>query len=275
MAKKRKLKKSMIVLIAVVGFFIVYFGAFNFGRYLDEKNVEPVKVQEEEDTRTLKKQISTKDKIYISDENVESIRIEEEYWEKLKVLFSEFTKIRKPESYTPIYNGHSDDGIRFSTDLNYFRVYTVNKEEYYKIPVATKKEFKTTLGQSIYLSFDFARQYKNWKTVEVSYGSEVKKIHKWKFDDFSYKMGAKRIVGKVQPEKGKERSKYNFTIDIAGSYYNLKIETMGKDYLKISAGEGENHGEAYYEVHTGLYDYLLYDLFKLEVKEEVKEEVKK
>ena len=271
MAKKRKLKKSMAVIIGVVGFFIVYFGAFSYGVYLDEKNVEPVKVEDqEEDTRPLINQISTKDKIYISDENVDGIRIEEEYWKKIKILFSEFSKIRKPESYTPIYNGHSDDGIRFSTDLNYFRVYTVNKEEYYKVPVTIKKEFKITLGQSIYLSFDFVRQYKNWKTVEVSYDNSVKKIHKWKFDDFSYKMGSKRMVGKVQPEKGKERSKYNFTIDITGSYYSLKVETMGKDYLKISAGEGENHRETYYEVHTGLYDYLLYDLFKLEVREEEK-----
>lgn len=277
MAKKRKLKKSIIMLIGVICFFIVYFAAFKLGRYLDEKNVEPVKVEEqEEDTRSLKSQISTKNKIYISDENVESIRIEKEYWEKIKILFSEFAKVRKPESYTPIYNGHSDDGIRFSTDLNYFRVYTVNREEYYKIPVATKKEFKTTLGQSIYLSFDFAKQYKNWKSVEINYENDVKKIHKWKFDDLSYKMGAKRMVGKVQPEKGKERSEYNFTINISGSYYNLKIETMGKDYVKISAGEGENHAEAYYEVHTGLYEYLLYDIFKLEVKEEpTKEENKK
>ena len=57
-------------------------------------------------------------------------------------------------------------------------------------------------------------------------------------------MSAKRIVGKVQPEKSKERSKYNFTIDIKGENYDIKVETMGKDYVKIIS----NKGEAYYEV---------------------------
>ena len=46
-----------------------------------------------------------------------------------------------------------------------------------------------------------------------------RQIHKWKYDDLAYKMSSKRIVGKIQPEKNKERSKYNFTIDIQGDNY--------------------------------------------------------
>ena len=164
-----------------------------------------------------------------------------------------------------MYSGNSDDGIRFSTDLNYFRVYTVSKEEYYKVPVATKKEFEKILGESIYLSFDFIKKYKDWDTDEISYKGETKKIHKWKFDDLSYNMGSKRIVGKVQPQKSQERSKYNFTINIKGEHYNAKVETMGKDYVKISQGDSKTG--AYYEVLTGLYDYLVVDVFELEQSE--------
>ena len=32
--------------------------------------------------------------------------------------------------------------LKFSTDLNVLRVYTVDKEEYYKIPVSSKDEMK-------------------------------------------------------------------------------------------------------------------------------------
>lgn len=264
MAKRRKLKKSMALVIGIILFFLVYFIAFKAGRYLDEKNAQPVKTEQEEDnTTSLMSQLNSKDKIYISDSNVESVRIEESYWENVKILFSEFSKIRTPSSYTPVYSGNSDDGLRFSTDLNYFRVYTVSREEYYKVPVATKKEFEKILGESIYLSFDFVKKYKNWDTVEISCKDETKKIHKWKFDDLAYNMGSKRIVGKVQPEKSKERSKYNFTIKIKGEKYNATIETMGKDYVKISQGEGDNKAEAYYEVLTGLYDYLLVEVFEL------------
>ncbi|CEH32637.1 hypothetical protein [Romboutsia lituseburensis] len=265
MAKKRKIKKSMLFAIGLVLFFIIYFVTFNFASKMEVTKSDPVESEnQEEDTRPLINQISTKEKIYLSHKDRESVRVESEYWEKVKVLFSEFSKIRKPGSYDPIYSGHSDDGVRFSTDLNYFRVYTVSKEEYYKVPVETKNELEKLLGESIYLSFDFVKQYKSWKTVEISYNNDVKKVHKWKFDDLSYKMGSKRIVGKVQPEKSKERSKYNFKISIHGEYYDTTIETMGKDYVKITAGSGKEKAQAYYEVHTALYDYLLNDIFELE-----------
>ena len=136
----------------------------------------------------------------------------------------------------------------------------------------TKEELQKNLGQSIYLSFDFIRQYKSWDSVKVTYEDKTKKIYKWKFDDLSYKMGAKRPVGKIQPEKSKERSEYNFTIDIKGDYYDTNIETMGKDYIKISTGEGDQVAYSYYEVHTGLYDYLVNDLFKLN-KQQIKKGV--
>ncbi|MEG1310782.1 MAG: hypothetical protein RR942_10060 [Romboutsia sp.] len=261
MAKKRKLKKEMWVVGAIVLFFGIYALTFKLGRYLDEKSNTPIQSieEKEEDTRSLMSQISSKNKIYISDSKVENVRIEETYWNGIKVLFSEFTKVRKPESYKEVYTGYSDDGVRFSTDLNYFRVYTVNKEEYYKVPVATKKEFNKLMNESIYISFDFIKQYKGWKNVKITYNDRTKNINKWKFDNLAYKMASKRIVGKVQPEKNKERSKYNFIIHIEGEQYDAKVETMGKDYLKITSGEAES----YYEVTSVLFDYIKDEIFKI------------
>lgn len=261
MAKRRKVKKEFWIIGAIILFFVVYFIAFKIGRSMDEESSAPTKniEEQEEDTRSLINQISSKNKIYMSDSKVENVKIEEAYWDEIKVLFSEFTKVRKPESYNPVYNGYSDDGIRFSTDLNYFRVYTVNKEEYYKVPVATKKEFGRLIDESIYTSFDFIKQYKDWDSVSITYKGETKNIHKWKFDDLAYKMGSKRMVGKIQPEKSKERSKYNFTIQIKGEHYDAKVETMSKDYVKITSGDAVS----YYEVTPALFDYIKEDIFKI------------
>ena len=223
MAKKRKIKKSVLVAISIVAFFIIYGLAFYAGTYLDNKDKPKVESKEDEeiDNRPLMKQLSSKKKIYMS----------------------------------------NDDGVRFSTDLNLFRIYTVNEEVYYKIPVSEKTRFEKILSGSIYTSFDFVKKYKTWKNVSVSYNDQKKTIHKWKYDDLAYKMSSKRIVGKIQPEKNKERSKYNFTIDIQGDNYTLKIETMGKDYVKISSDKGE----AYYEVSIALYEYLREEIFRLPV----------
>jgi len=263
MAKKRKLKKEVIAILAVIMFFVVYFMAFRFGTYLDQKNQDPVKqVEEKEDTRPLITQLKAENNVYISDSEIENIKIEESSWDEIKYLFTKFSKIRKPEKFTPVYSGYTDDGLKFSTDLNYLRIYTVKKEQYYKVPVDQKSDFEKALNESIYTSFDFIKQYKTWKNVTISYNNETKTIHKWKFDDLSYKMAAKRQVGKIQPEKSKERSDYNFTINIKGDNYEVTIETMSKDYVKIISGDLQ----AYYEVYTGLFEYIKDNVFKIGVE---------
>lgn len=261
MAKTRKLKKNVIVILGIIAFFIVYFISFKIGTNLDQKT-EGVskKVKEEvEDTRPLLTQIRDKERIYLSDQNVQNVKIEEENWNEIKYFFNDLKKIRKTESYEPIFEGYSDDGIKFSTDLDFFRIYTVNTEEYYKVPVASKDSFKKLLTESMYTSFEFLKQYKTWKSATVSYNGEVKKISKWKYDDLSYKMISKRVVGKVQPEKSKERSKYNFTINLIGENYNVKVDVMGKDYIKIISKDSET----YYEVHDTLFNYLKDEIFEL------------
>jgi hypothetical protein len=209
-------------------------------------------------------QIKSKENIYLadkSDTSLSSIKIDEVYWQEIKYYFTEFSKIREPENYEPLYTGTSDDGLRFSTDLNYLRLYNVSEEEYYKIPISIKSEFENIIKKSIYTSFDFVKQYKTYENVTITSSTGDKKvIHKWKYDDLSYKMAAKRMVGKVQPEKNKDRSDYNFVIDIEGKNYQVRIETMGRDYVRIiSKGE-----QSYYEVHTGLFDYLKDEIFKIE-----------
>ena len=262
MAKKRKVKRSVLVATSIVAFFIIYGLAFYAGTYLDNKDKPKTEAKDEEieiDKRSLINQLNSKKKIYISNGDVENIKIEEVYWEDVKFELTKFAKVRKPEKFNPTYTGYSDDGVRFSTDLSLFRIYTVKEEVYYKIPVSEKTRFEKVLNKCIYTSFDFIKQYKTWKNVKVTYKNESKTIHKWKYDDLAYKMSSKRTVGKVQPEKNKERSKYNFTIDIQGDNYTLKIETMGKHYIKISSDKGE----AYYEVSIAMFDYLRDVIFKL------------
>ena len=177
---KRKVKKSAILIMGIICFFIIYFAAFNYFSNIGKgQGTKIPDVEEKVDARSLLSQFKSKKKIYISDGNVSNVRMEEEKVQEFQYSFNEFSKIRTPDSYKPIYEGYTDDDIKFSTDLNVFRVYTVNKEEYYKVPVAYKKEFKEILDTSIYTSFDFIKQYKTWKQVTIDYGDETKKISGW------------------------------------------------------------------------------------------------
>ena len=182
MAKKRKVKKSVLVAMSIVVFFVIYGLAFYLGTYLDNKDNPKVETKEDEsvDERPLMKQLSSKKKIYMSNEQVENIKVDEIYWDEVKYEFTKFSQVRKSEKFTPIYTGYSDDGVRFSTDLNLFRIYTVNEEVYYKIPISEKTQFEKVLNGSIYTSFDFVKKYKTWKNVIISYGDEKKTIHKRK-----------------------------------------------------------------------------------------------
>ena len=259
MAKRRKIKRSTFLIAGVIVFFAVYFLSFNLFSKLDKTSVDnTVKLQAEEDNRSLLRRLKDKDKIYLSDNRVSDVRVEKELLEELRYCFENLSKIRTPQSYQPTYEGYSDDGIKFSTDLNVMRIYTVDTEEYYKIPVSSKEELKNILDKSIYTSFDFIKQYKTWKNVTVTSGDKSKTISKWKYDDLANKMVSKRVVGKVQPEKSKERTDENFTINIKSENYEAKVETMGQDYVKITVDKLTS----YYEVHKALYEYLKTEIFK-------------
>lgn len=262
MAKVRRLKKKPFVISMVFVFFITYIITFKItsnSKAVEEEVIKEEQVSDAQDPRSLIYQLNNKTKIYISTKDAQNIKIETPNWDELRIIFNNFSKIRKVENYSPIYEGYSEDGIRFSTDLNFFRIYTVNREEYYKVSVSEKEAFQKLLDESVYTSFDFIKQYKTWQDVTVTYLDETKNISKWKFDDLSYKMVSKRIVGKVQPEKNKQKTNINFVINIKGNGYVVIIETMGQDYVKITSEKGE----AYYEVPTMLYDYLKNDIFRI------------
>ena len=160
-----------------------------------------------------------------------------------------------------MYSGYSSNGIKFSTDLDFLKVYTVEKEEYYKIPVSQKKDFEKVINESIYTSFDFAINDKKWKSVHISKGQDVKNIHKWKYNNLVSKMRYKRHVGKVQPEKARDKSKYNYSVYIDGEGFSIRIDTMGPNYIKIISGKDGEY-VAYYEVYNDMYKYIKENIFK-------------
>lgn len=266
MAKQKKFKKGFVISLFVLLFFVTYIFVYTLlsKDKPQEETVSPNSDVTENTNEQLIHQISEKDTVYISDDNLQDVRVEEEYWKEIKFFSTSFKEVRKPSDYQGLYEAYTDNGIRFSTDLEIFRIYTVNKEEYYKIPVDEKKQFEELLKESIYTSIDSVKKYKTWNSVEVVYGDKVKKIKKWKYDDLAYKISVKRIVGKIQPEKSKERSEYNFTINIGGEGYNVAIETMGQEYVKVVSDQAT----AYYEVHSGLFEYIRDSILKIESTKE-------
>lgn len=260
MAKKRKVKKPILLVGAIILFFVVYSITFTyFSKKESSKSDNAVKIEEVEDNRSLIKQLKEKDKVYLSDGIVSDVRVDDKLLDELRHSFDDVSKIRNPESYEFTYEGYSDDGLKFSTNLDVMRIYKVDKEEYYKIPISIKEEMRDLLDKSIYTSFDFVKQYKTWKDVKITYKDKTKKLSKWKYDDLANAMAAKRVVGKVQPEKSKQRSKYNFVIEIKADNYEANIEVMGANYVKIQSKDLSS----YYEVHTALYDYIKDNIFKL------------
>ena len=267
MAKKRKMKKSAVVIITICLFFPIYIMTYMYlvNRAEKGENITKQQIQQqdnEEQTESLLSQLRTKEKLYIKEENIEGVKVEEEHRKELNFIYDKIAEVRKPDNYVSIYEGYSDDGLKFSTDLNYFRVYNVNEEVYYKVPVANKEELEHIIKECIYTSFDLVKEYKAWDKVTVTYEDKTKKISGFKYDELAYKMGSKRMVGKIQPEKSKERSEYNFIIDIQAKNYDVKVETMGDDYVKITSKDQES----YYEVNDLLYYYLKDEVIKIKDK---------
>ncbi|MFR9069572.1 MAG: hypothetical protein ACLVIU_04340, partial [Paraclostridium sp.] len=78
MAKKRKIKKRILILVGIIGFFIVYTATYV---YFSKKQAsdQPVKVENkdtQEDSRSLLAQMKTTDTVYMSDKNLQDVRVE-------------------------------------------------------------------------------------------------------------------------------------------------------------------------------------------------------
>ncbi|MBQ6631469.1 MAG: hypothetical protein IJH55_04955, partial [Romboutsia sp.] len=109
MAKKRKLKKSVLIGITIVAFFIVYGISFYHFTSSDDKDKTEVEVSEEtkEDTRDLMTQLKNKKKIYMSSGDIKNIKVESIYWDEIKYELTKLSKVRNQEKFTPTYTGYS------------------------------------------------------------------------------------------------------------------------------------------------------------------------
>ena len=261
--KKKKSKLRFYIVVGLIAFFSIYIIGFFAASKIDTKEEDNKLVREEnvaDSTLPLLSQLESSGKVYISDEKTDTnIKIEKDRWTDYKYYFNEFSRVRNAISFEPTYSGYSSNGIKFSTDLDFLKVYTVEKEEFYKIPVSQKKDFEKVINESIYTSFDFAINDKKWKSVHISKGQDVKNIHKWKYNNIVSKMRYKIHV--VQPEKARDKSKYNYSVYIDGEGFSIRIDTMGPNYIKIISGKNGEY-VAYYEVYNDMYKYIKENIFK-------------
>lgn len=277
--KKPKLKKSTILIIAIVSFFVLYFFSFKIARgYIlhhvskDEKVMdidnggEKTKVQQEienkimtENRKTAMQRFKECKKAYISDDLVKDIKIEGSTLEDFKRAMLNFVKVRDADDdYKPKNHGKTNNDVTFSTDFNYMIMKTGKKKEVYKIPVSEKKDFENMYRRMIYTSVEFITNGDKIGDVKIYHGNEEKKVWFWKKKELINKILYKREVGKIQPEKEFRREKNNYTIKVDKSGVIVSIQTMGKDFIKVTCGDNV----AYYEVYPNLYNYLSGKVFK-------------
>lgn len=276
---KKKVVGNKILLTALIVLlcFLIYFTSFKIfeskrptpepGQVLDidtggEKNSVQQMIElkkKEEEKKSLIVRLGQRKKVYISDEEVENIKISGDTLDKFKRSMEVFIKVRTIDGeFSPKNYGRTDTGIKFETDFNYFKISNGKKTEFYKIPVISKKEFQSMYRRMIYTSMDFITDNKDIGKMTVLYGNEEKRVWPWKKDNLIHEIYYKREVGKIQPEKEFKKSKDNYTIKMEKSNIKISIQTMGKDFIKIDCGDNT----AYYEVYPRLYNYLHDEVFK-------------
>ena len=195
----------------------------------------------------------------ISDEETENIKISGETLEQFKRKAEVFVKVRNlDDDFKTSNKGYTDNSLNFKTDFNYFVITSGKRVENYKVPVSMKAELEAEYRKLIYTSVDFITNKENMGSIRIYHGDESKKVWPWKKDDLIYKILYKREVGKIQPEKEFKKSKDNYTIKMEKSGVKIFIQTMGKDFIKVTCGDNT----AYYEVFPELYNYLHDEVFK-------------
>ncbi len=275
--KKITHNKIFFTVLVVLACFVIYLVVFKLTEYNndqaqvndvlkvdtgDEKNSVQQMLEQrkkEEEKKSLLVRLSQRKKVYISDEEVENIKISGDTLDKFKRSMEVFVKIRSIDGdFSPKNYGRTDTGIKFETDFNYFKISDGKKTEFYKIPVISKKEFQSMYRRMIYTSLDFITDNSGIGKMTVLHGNDEKRIWPWRKDDVVHKILYKREVGKIQPEKEFKNSKDNYTIKMEKSNIKISIQTMGKDFIKVDCGDNT----AYYEVYQDLYSYLHDEVFK-------------
>lgn len=272
-----KLNIIVRVVVVILIFMLLYSISFKMarinidkGQTMDIMSVdtggEKTKTQEameakkaEEAKKSLLVRFKESKKIYISDEETENIKISGETLEQFKRKAEVFVKVRNlDDDFKTSNKGYTDNSLNFKTDFNYFVITSGKRVENYKVPVSMKAELEAGYRKLIYTSVDFITNKENMGSIRIYHGDESKKVWPWKKDDLIYKILYKREVGKIQPEKEFKKSKDNYTIKMEKSGVKIFIQTMGKDFIKVTCGDNT----AYYEVFPELYNYLHDEVFK-------------
>lgn len=272
-----KLNVIVRVVVVILIFMLLYSISFKMARINIDKGQtmdimivdtggEKTKTQEameakkaEEAKKSLLVRFKESKKIYISDEETENIKISGETLEQFKRKAEVFVKVRNlDDDFKTSNKGYTDNSLNFKTDFNYFVITSGKRVENYKVPVSMKAELEAEYRKLIYTSVDFITNKENMGSIRIYHGDESKKVWPWKKDDLIYKILYKREVGKIQPEKEFKKSKDNYTIKMEKSGVKIFIQTMGKDFIKVTCGDNT----AYYEVFPELYNYLHDEVFK-------------
>ena len=224
------------------------------------KTQEAMEAKKAEDAKkTLLVRFKESKKIYISNEETENIKISGETLEQFKRKTEVFVKVRNlDDDFKTSNKGYTDNNLHFKTDFNYFVITSGKRVENYKVPVSMKAELEAEYRKLIYTSVDFITNKENMGSIRLYHGDKSKKVWPWKKDDLIYKILYKREVGKIQPEKEFRKSKDNYTIKMEKSGEEIYIQTMGKDFIRVTCGDNI----AYYEVYPELYNYLHDEVFK-------------
>ena len=272
-----KLNIIVRVVVVILIFMLLYSISFKMARINIDKSQtmdimsvdtggEKTKTQEameakkaEDAKKTLLVRFKESKKIYISNEETENIKISGETLEQFKRKTEVFVKVRNlDDEFKTSNKGYTDNNLHFKTDFNYFVITSGKRVENYKVPVSMKAELEAEYRKLIYTSVDFITNKENMGSIRLYHGDKSKKVWPWKKDDLIYKILYKREVGKIQPEKEFRKSKDNYTIKMEKSGEEIYIQTMGKDFIRVTCGDNI----AYYEVYPELYNYLHDEVFK-------------
>ena len=276
--KNLKFNKKRLMILGLIVFFIVYILSFNFisskFSQKDDKTSEITATNNKNSGETLEqreileseKRESNKDlivrfkeanKIYIGDNRANHIKITGSSLQTFDRLITNFVKIRNVNNdFSPVCSGKSSNGVRFLTDFNYFELIDKNKTVHYKIPVSYKNDFQNLYRRLIYTSVEFITNGEDIGSIKVYSGNDSKSVWFWNKKELLNKLLYKREVGKIQPEKEFQKIKDNYTVKMDKSGVKISIQTMGKDFVKVTCGDNI----AYYEVYPDLYTYL-YNMF--------------
>lgn len=255
---KPEYKKEVGVFIFVLLTFGGYFTGVKASSLIQKDEVvEQISEDNKSSNISLQNKFIESSHIYISDSNVEKVKIFEDFKEYLQEFFNtSIMKIRQPANFKSSYEGLSSSGVKMSTNLDVIKFEYMNQISYYKIAEPVKKDFKDLLTKIIYFSPSSLKNSSNWEDITISLSNsniEKLKIKKRDFEELASKISIVRKCGKIQPEKNNSQAKKQYVVDLKTNSGEYKISTMGKNYVKI---EFNNEFLEYFEVQPYFFDYL-------------------